>query len=83
MWLNRGTYTFDHRLEAHPIGMDLDLSVYDPNGDYIGGSFSWDNAFEKVNFRPTISGYYTFKIKRFANRDLASHLRLGMYVNYY
>ena len=33
-WLTRGTYTYDHRADAHPIGLDLDLSVYDPNGGY-------------------------------------------------
>jgi hypothetical protein len=82
-WLNRGTYTYDHRFAAHPIGMDLDLRVYDPTGSYVGGSYSWDNAFEKVNFTPTISGYYTFKINRYANRDVSSSVRLGMYVNYY
>lgn len=82
-WLNRGSYTYDHRNDAHPIGMDLDLKVYDPNGTYKGGSFSWDNPYERVNFNPTVSGYYTFKIKRYANRDTSSSLRLGMYVNYY
>ena len=32
---------------------------------------------------PTVSGYYTFKINRYANRDTSLNLRLGMYVNYY
>jgi hypothetical protein len=82
-WLNRGTYTYDHRLASHPIGMDLDLRVYNPYGNYVGGSYSWDNSFEKVNFKPTVTGYYTFKINRYANRDTGSSLRLGMYVNYY
>lgn len=82
-WLNRGSYTYSHRNDAHPIGMDLDLRVYDPNGNYVGGSFSWDNPFEKVNFTPTVTGYYTFKINRYANRDTSSNLRMGLYVNYY
>ncbi len=82
-WLNRGSYTYDHRNDAHPIGMDLDLRVYDPYGRYVGGSFSWDNPYEKVNFTPTVSGYYTFKINRYANRDTSLNLRMGLYVNYY
>ena len=82
-WLNRGSYTYDHRNDVHPIGMDLDLRVYDPNGNYVGGSFSWDNSFEKVNLTPTVSGYYTFKINRYANRDTSLNLRMGLYVNYY
>jgi hypothetical protein len=82
-WLTRGSYTYDHRNDAHPIGLDLDLKVYDPNGNYLGGSFSWDNSFEDVDFTPTVSGYYTFKIHRYATRDSSLKLRMGMYVNYY
>ncbi len=82
-WLNRGSYTYSHRNDAHPIGMDLDLRVYNPSGNYVGGSFSWDNPFERVEFTPTVSGYYTFKINRYANRDTSSRLGMGLYVNYY
>lgn len=82
-WLTRGSYTYDHRADAHPIGLDLDLKVYDPNGNYLGGSFSWDNPFEDVSFTPTVSGHYTFKIHRYATRDASLKLRMGMYVNYY
>ena len=82
-WMNRGTYTYNNRFDAHAIGMDLDLRVYGPSGNYIGGSFSWDNPYESVNFTPTVSGYYTFKVNRYANRDSASGVRMGMYVNYY
>ncbi|MBL8251696.1 MAG: S8 family serine peptidase [Candidatus Competibacter sp.] len=82
-WLTRGSYTYDHRADAHPIGLDLDLSVYDPNGNYVGGSASWDDPFEDVNFTPTVSGNYTFKIRRYATRDSSLNLRMGMYVNYY
>jgi hypothetical protein len=82
-WLSRGSYTYSHRDDAHPIGMDLDMLVYDPAGRYVGGSLSWDNGFEVVNFKPTMSGTYSFKINRFANRDTSCRLRLGMYVNYY
>jgi hypothetical protein len=82
-WLTRGSYTYDHRNDAHPIGMDLDLQVYDPYGQYVGGSFSWDNPYEDVEFTPTVSGYYTFKINRYANRDASNKLRMGLYVNYF
>jgi hypothetical protein len=82
-WLSRGSYIYDHRNDAHPIGMDLDLRVYNPYGQYIGGSFSWDNSFEEIEFTPTVSGYYTFKINRYANRDTSNNLRMGLYVNYF
>lgn len=82
-WMNRGNYTYDHRNNAHAIGTDLDLRVYAPNGSLVGGSYSWDNSFEYVNFTPSQSGYYTVKINRYANRDTGSALRMGLYVNYY
>lgn len=82
-WMNRGTYTYDHRNNAHAIGLDLDMKVYAPNGSLVGGSYSWDNSFEYVNFTPSQSGYYTVKINRYANRDTNSALRMGLYMNYY
>jgi len=82
-WQNRGTYTYDHKADAHPIGQDLDLTVYGPTGAYVGGSLSWDNAYETVNFTPTVSGTYTIKIKRYANRDNGADFRLGLLINTY
>lgn len=82
-WMNRGSYTYSHRNDAHAIGMDLDLTVYDPNGNFVGGSLSWDNPYEVVNFQPTQTGYYTFKVRRYANRDSHSAVKMGLYVNYY
>ncbi len=82
-WQNRGTYTYDHRGDAHPIGQDLDLSVYGPTGAYVGGSLSWDNPYEVVNFTPSVSGTYTIKVKRYANRDGGSAFRMGLLINTY
>lgn len=82
-WQNRGTFTYDHKADAHPIGQDLDLTVYGPTGAYVGGSWSWDNAYETVNFTPTVSGTYTIKIKRYANRDTGADFRLGLLINTY
>lgn len=82
-WQNRGTYTYDHKADAHPIGQDLDLTVYGPTGAYVGGSWSWDNPYETVNFTPTVSGTYTIKIKRYANRDAGADFRLGLIINTY
>ena len=82
-WLTRGTYTYEHRDDAHAIGMDLDLTVYDPAGTLLGLSWSYDNAFEVVDFEPTTSGTYTFKIKRWSNNDTDNKLRLGVAVNWY
>ncbi|MBI2381844.1 MAG: S8 family serine peptidase [Gammaproteobacteria bacterium] len=80
-WLNRGTYTYDHMADAHPIGQDLDLTVLAPNGSVVASSASYDNAYEVVNFTPSVSGQYKIRVKRFANRDTAGDFRLGMAVN--
>ena len=82
-WMNRGSYTYDHRADAHPIGQDLDLSIYSPTGAYVGGSASFDNPFEVVNFTPTTTGNYKIRIKRYANRDTAAGFRLGLKINLY
>jgi hypothetical protein len=81
-WLNRGSFTYSHRYDAHPIGMDLDLAIYDPNGNYVTGSASWDNPYEVVNFEPSMTGYYVFKIRRYANRDTSSKFYAAMSVNW-
>jgi hypothetical protein len=82
-WLTRGDYVYDNKDDAHPIGMDLDLNVYDPAGNLVGRSWSYDNGFEVVDFPPTTSGTYTFKINRWSNNDTANKIRLGVVVNFY
>lgn len=80
-WLNRGTYTYDHRADAHPIGMDLDFAVYAPDGSRVGHSLSWDNPFEVLDFKPTLVGNYTVQITRTFNRDTSSKLNMGLYID--
>ncbi len=82
-WMNRGSYTYDHRADAHPIGQDLDITVLSPTGAYVGGSASWDNQFEVVNFTPTVTGNYKVRIRRYANRDTSADFRLGLKINKY
>ncbi|MGL1958765.1 MAG: S8 family serine peptidase [Colwellia sp.] len=82
-WLNRGAFTFDHRDEVHPMGMDFDLQIFDPNGNLVGSSASFDNPFEEVNFNPTVSGVYTVKIARSANRDTSAKFDLGLKINWW
>lgn len=81
-WLTRGSYTYAHRHDAHPIGRDLDLAVYDPNGRLIGASFSWDDPFEVITFAPVQSGTYTARIHDYANRDEDLRIKMGLSVNY-
>lgn len=81
-WLNRGSYTYSHRFDAHPIGMDMDILVYDPNGNYVAASSSWDNPYEMVNFSPSVAGNYTVKISRYANRDTSSQFSAGLVIDW-
>jgi len=81
-WPNRGTYTFDHRGDPHPIGIDLDLYVYAPNGTLVSGSASWDNPYEAVSFTAPQTGTYRVAIRRFANRDTAAISDMGLTINW-
>jgi hypothetical protein len=62
--------------------MDMDISVYDPNGSYVGSSVSYDNPYEMVNFNPAITGIYVVKIRRWANRDTSSRFHAGLSINW-
>jgi len=79
-WETRGTWTYDNRNAANPIGVDFDISVYAPNGALVGASSSWNNPFEWVRFTATQAGTYRVEIRRYANRDTAAQLRLGLWV---
>ena len=82
-WLNRGNYTYSHRTDSHPIGKDFDMTVYDPNGNYVCHSSSWDNSYEVCNFRTSVSGQYMIQIYRYANRDRRNNMSLAVAVNSY
>lgn len=82
-WLTRGSYTFEHATDAHPIGMDLDITVSDPAGALLDVSVSFDNGFESLEFPPTTTGTYTFRIHRFSNNDLGNRVRMGLAIDYF
>lgn len=81
-WLNSGTYVYNNRTAAHPIGMDMDFTVYDPNGNYVANSLSWDDPYEFVSFSPSVSGNYRVSINRYANRDTSSKLHMGLSIDW-
>jgi len=80
-WLTRGDHTYDHRADLYPLGLDLDLRVFDPNGSLVGGSWDWNNPFEHFTFEPEVSGIYTVKIDRRTNTDPDLKLRMALSVN--
>ncbi len=81
-WLNDGDYTLAHRTDTHAIGKDYDLRVYDPNGNYVGGSTSGNDSYEVVDFHTDVSGNYKFIINEYADRDTSTSMYLGLSVSW-
>ncbi len=77
-WMSRGVFVNTNAVPS----TDYDIEVYDPNGNYVGGSHSRVNTFELVDVTVSISGNYQFKINRFANPDPASRVALALSVNF-
>ena len=61
VWSTHPTYS---RYSSRP-SIDMDLTVYDPNGRRIAVSASWDNTYEIVQFNPRKTGTYRARIKVF------------------
>ena len=80
-WTNSGDYTLDHRTDWKSIGKDYDLSVYDPNGNYVGGKSSSHNSYETVDFTASISGTYKVVINEFSDNDSSTPMQLGLSIN--
>lgn len=55
-------------------GMDLDLSVYDPNGTVVGGSASYDNTYEIVEFTAQATGQYRLNVHKCRVDEIATWL---------
>ncbi len=65
----------NHPPSTDPLESDLDLVIYDPNGNYVTSSTSWDNNYEIVEFTAQTSG--TYKAKVTAYRFDGSYEYLG------
>jgi hypothetical protein len=50
-------------------GMDLDLNVYTPSGQWYGFSSSWDNTFEIVEFTAPETGQYRLETVKYRTDD--------------
>ena len=48
------------------LDADLDLWIYDPNGQLVAWSTSWDNSWEFVEFAPAKTGTYTIKVRGYS-----------------
>ncbi len=59
------------------------MKLFDPNGNLIETSASFDDSFEVINFTPATEGYYRIRIQRTSNRDTDSKLSMALTVNAY
>jgi Subtilase family len=58
-------------------GEDIDLHILRPDGTFLIGSLSVQNAWESVEFTAPVTGTYTFREHRFSN-PLAASTFIGM-----
>ena len=77
-WLNRGSFTYDHRADAYPLGMDFSIMVLDPTGSIVASSGDMLQPYELVTFNPTQSGTYSVFINRVHNRDTDSAVKAAL-----
>jgi hypothetical protein len=51
------------------LSVDLDLKVYDSQGNQVGYSGSWDNSYEVAEFTGVPGETYTIRIRRWSGTD--------------
>lgn len=82
-WMTRGTHTYNNRNQPFPIGLDLDMIVFNPSGSMVAWSTSFRDSFESVEFDPVTSGIYTIKIYKASQRDTLADIRMGLHINFF
>lgn len=68
-WIKRNTIDHTTNSVTEADFADLDLYVYDPNGNLVGSSITTKSNFEIVQFKPTITGTYTIRIRAIGCED--------------
>ncbi|MFN7963817.1 MAG: S8 family serine peptidase [Thermoanaerobaculia bacterium] len=48
------------------LDLDLDLYLYDPNGNLVATGSTFDNAWELIDYQPAMTGNYTLKVRAFS-----------------
>lgn len=80
-WLNRGDYTYDHRTDTFPLGMDFDITITDPNGRVRASTYNRYDPYESIIFYPAMNGTHHINIQRIYNRDTSSKFYTGLVIN--
>ena len=76
-WMNRGTWTYAHSSDPYPIGMNFDLVLYDPNGNWVQTVWNAYDGFAVMEFTPTVLGKYHLMIRLLTQRDNDALLKMG------
>lgn len=58
--------------------LDIDLYVYDPNGNYVTGSAAYDRGWEFVEFTASQSGTYEIEVSKFDWQSSDSNRYFGL-----
>lgn len=55
----------NHPPSTDPLESDLDLYIYDPSGNFVTSSTSWDNSYEIVEFTASATGTYEARVSAY------------------
>lgn len=65
------------------LDADLDLWVYDPAGNLVATSTSWDGSYEFVEFTPNMTGNYRIRVRGYSvPNDLFSYWSVAWTTHY-
>lgn len=67
---------------SNPLEADLDLRVYEENGDFVTSSTSFDNSYEIVEFEAPSTGYYDFRISEFRFDGSSEYIGFAFWPGY-
>lgn len=78
VWMNTGSYAYN----TGNLDMQFILEVYSPDDQLMGFSMSPDNPYQLVEFVPTVSGEYSFRIYRVENNQSSTFFEAGLSVSW-
>jgi hypothetical protein len=80
-WLSNASGTWNSTSDR--LEYDLDITVYDPFNNIVGGSYKWADSKEVVQFTANVAGKYTVRIHRYSTcpRPRATYAALAWSIN--
>jgi hypothetical protein len=80
-WLSNASGTWNSTSDR--LEYDLDITVYDPNNNIVGGSYKWADSKEVVQFTANVAGNYRVRIHRYSTcpRPRSTYAALAWSIN--